>query len=532
MAIYEITKFSGGLSDFDDRGIVGSFKFGSGLDIRKDVDSLSCQQALVDEGLLASNSPSLSQSPSASASRSPSPSSSASVSPTPSPSASASPSASPSRSPSTTPSSSISPSPSPSAGLTTVFHDLIRFFVKCDDGYTYGFGSTGYIYRRDADAYWQRVYKDPNGAIKGAAEWYSDTGKAYLYWATDKQLNRKEIPGLSNWNDVNTTGVGTWPKTNLESATWHTMTEAGGSLIIANRQYLALVGYDDSYTNEALNLIPGRLANVVIERNGRSIVGTARAGNPNRGVNGMIDSELPLSQIGDDGEIFYSDMNNSIALKSFPGGGKVNPGGVTNEVDQVDFFEWEQNALSWIDKQSVGNMALFGVYNATTGRNGIYSYGRKKKNAPFVLNLDYPMDVDEIGAVVNVDGTTLASYRDGSDFGVMAVDPTAKGTGIYEGLDFRAPVKKPEVITGWTMAEVLCDPLPNGASIEFWYKINKTGDWIRAYTASGGLSFNSAQGKKAVFRIGAEGDIFEPRVVLYPTGNDSPEIHRIRVYFQ
>ena len=85
--IYEIKSFSGGLADFEDRGIKGSFKFSKNLNIRKAVDSLTTNQALEDEGLSSSNSPSLSVSPSLSISSSPSlsVSPSASISPSPSP---------------------------------------------------------------------------------------------------------------------------------------------------------------------------------------------------------------------------------------------------------------------------------------------------------------------------------------------------------------------------------------------------------------------------------------------------------------
>ena len=351
MDAFEIKYWNGGLSDEEDKGIRGAFKFGSNLDLHRETDSLKCGQALVDEGLASSHSPSLSVSPSASVSRSPSPSPSASSSPTPSPSASVSPSASKSLSPSVTPSSSESPSPSPTAGLTTIFEDLIHFLVKCSDGYTYGFGNTGCVYRRDADAFWQRVYKDADGAIKGAEEKPSSTGKLYLYWATDRTLKRKEIPGLSNWNDVETVN------NNLESADWHTMKQIGGALKIVNRDKLALVGYDDSYTNEALDLIPGNWAKTVVERDGRAIVGTYKAADPDKGINAAIDSEYPLAQVGDDGEIYFANMSDSMPVKRLPGGGKVNPGGVCNKVQAVEFFEWEETALSWIDKQSVGNMA-------------------------------------------------------------------------------------------------------------------------------------------------------------------------------
>lgn len=528
---FEIKSFQGGPSPYEDKGPTGSFKFGTNLDIRKKVDSLSAGQALTDEGLHTSHSPSASTSPSVSVSRSPSPSASKSISPTPSPSASASPSVSVSLSGSVTPSRSISPSPSPSsgAGVSTVFEGLIHFFVKGSDGYTYAFDNVGCVYRRDSDAFWQRIYKDPDGAIIGAAEWPQDNGKTYLFWATLRKLHKKEIPGRSDWNDVD--AEATWPKTNLESADWHTMAQSGGSLMIANRNFVALVGYDGSYTNEFVNLIPGNEAKTIVERNGRAIIGTARRSDPTRGVNGAIDSEYPLAQIGGAGEIFFANMSDSIASKKFPGGGKVNPGGVANEIEEVNFFEAEQNSLSWIDKQSVGNMSLWGVFNADSGRGGIYTYGRRTKDQPFVLNCEYLLDVNEIGAVVNTGGVTLASYRSGSTFGVKAVDSTTKATGTYEGLDLRAPTKKVSENTEWKWVELYMAPLPTGTSVEFWYKLNKSGSFTRAYLADGGTAFSTAGGKKAVFRIGENAEIFEPRVVLNPTGNYTPEIYRIRIYF-
>jgi len=409
--------------------------------------------------------------------------------------------------------------------LTTVFEDLIRTFVEGTDGYTYGFGNTGHIYRRDADAFWQWSYKDPDGEIKGAEEKPSDDGKVYLYWATNTKLKRKVLPGLSNWNDVEVVAQ------NLQSVDWHTMKQVGGALMIANKEFLAMVGYDDSYTNEALDLIPGNTAKTLIERNGRVIVGTVRTADPDTGINGAIDAEVPLAQVGDDGDIYFSNMADSIPVKRLPGGGKVNPGGVCNEVEQLNFFEWEQDALSWLDKQSVGNMALFAVYGADTGYGGIYGYGRKNKNKPFVMNLEYQLDADELGAITTVAGTTMVSYQDGTDFGVKAVDSTLKATGEYHSLDLYAPAKRPVNITVWKYAEVFCSPLVNGSSISFYYKMNKTGDWVQAKMESGGTTYNTALGKKGVFLIAAEGEIFECKLVLNSVANQSPEIFRIRIYF-
>ena len=361
------------------------------------------------------------------------------------------------------------------------------------------------------------MYQDPDGEIKGAEEMPTGNGTTYLGWCTNTKLKKKLIPGLANWNDVITVAQ------NLQSGVPHTMKQVGGATKIANGSYIALVGYDESYTNEALDLIPGTISNTLVERNGRIIIGTA---------NSAIDSELPLAQIGDDGELIFANMSDTISVTRFPGGGKVNTGGVCNEVKQVSFFEWEETALSWIDKQLVGNLSLWAVYDADAGKGGIYSYGRRYKNHPITLNLEYALDADELGALVTVEGVTLVSYRDGTDFGVKAVDATTKATGIWEGLDFKAPVKKLINITKWIQHEVFCSPLPAGASIQFWYRMNKSGDFIQAVLADGNTEYRTANGKKAVFNIGAEGEIFEPRLVVTPIGNQTPEIYRQRTYFE
>jgi len=532
MPVFELSKFEGGLSDHDNRGIAGAFKFGTNLDIRKRVDSLSGNQALEDIGLQADTaSESRSVSPSASISPSPSTSLSASPSATPSASISASqsPSASASPSSSVSQSSSVSPSISLSASYASIFRDLVLFFVPCTDGATYAFGNTGYIYRITEDLRVRIVYKDPDGKIKGAAEWYQDDGSTYLYWATNTKLNRKKIPGDGNWNDVN---EGNWQKTNLSSQDWHTMREAGGSLVIANGTLVALVGYDGSYTNEAVQLVPGNIVKTIVERSGRSFYGTHRVGYPTKGVNAAIDTEVPIAQIGDDGRLQFADMTDTIPIKRFPGGGIVNPGGVTTEIDEVNFFEWEQNALSWIDKQAVRNMALFAVYNAEAGKNGIYSLGRRIKDAPFVMNLEYELDADELGALTQINGALLVSYRDGTTFGVKRVSEDTKATWTYEGLDLRAPVKKASNVTLWKYIELFFEPLPSGCSLEVWYKIDKQGSFIRAKTLEeGNNSHTEAGSRRAVFRVPVAGEVLEPRFVGNPSGNNTPEVYRARAYF-
>lgn len=548
MGIYQVNSFRGGLADFEDKGIAGSFKLGYNLDIRKRHDTLSAGQALIEKGVTnvapsASISPSASMSPSSSPSPSPSPSISPSSSPSPSaggagsssisPSASVSPSGSASPSASISPSHSTSPSPSPAGGTMRVFQDLIIAFVKCSDGNTYGFGNNGKVYKRNPDGYWMQVY-DLGKKITGACEKPSATGKIYLLFMTRTEIHRKEIPGRSDWNDVDLPGSvqgDSFPKTNLDDEDWHTATQIGGDVMIGNGSKLAMCAYDDSYTNEALDLIPGNLAKTILERNGRAVVGTCRASDPYKGVNGAVDAEVPLIQVGDDGYIYYADFKSSIAVKRLPGGGRVNPGGMVNEVSQINIFDWQQTALSWIDKQPVGNMALLGVYGATALMGGIYTYGRRDKNHPFALNLEYLYDASEIGAVCNMNGVTMFSYRLAGNYGVMEVDPNHKATAMWSGLHFGAPIKYTLQLTQWKQAEFFMKPLPAGCTVQFWYKINDEDPYIQALTADGQSAYTYADGRLAVFRIAAQGQIFEPRLILTPSGNETPEIYRGRILF-
>lgn len=540
MSAYRIRKFKGGISDQEDQGQPGAFKMGRNLDIRKKTDSLSCKQALKDIGIVlqsvsASRSPSASLSPSSSVSPSISPSisSSASVSPSigrspsssRSPSASLSPSGSNSPSASVSPSHSNSPSPSPSAGLKTVFQDLILWWVKCSDGKTYGFGNTGKIYQIDSEYNCRQVY-DLHERITGAEEKPAKNGKAYLVFAGRTTVHIKEIPGRNDWNDVD--AVAGYPRTNLSSQDWHTMKVVSGDVMIANGSTQAAIFYsDDSYTNEAVDYVPGNIVKTLVERDGRSVAGTYRATDPDKGVNGAIDTEVPLAQVGDNGNLFFANFIDSVPAKIFPGGGKVNPGGVCNEIDQVSFFEWEVTAQSWIRKQLIGNMSLWGVYGASEGYNGIYSYGRNSKEELFALNLDYQLEVDEIGALESVNGIIYVSYRDGNDFGVKVTDVNNKATAEYEGLEWYVPIKNNERPTPWSTVEVFMKPLPAGTSIEFHYRMDKNGNFIRAKTANQQNSYSIAGGKKATFSIGAQGDIYEPKLKLIPNGNSTPEVYRI-----
>ena len=390
--------------------------------------------------------------------------------------------------------------------------DLINFFVNSTDGNTYAFGDTGKIYKRTAAAVWSLVYTDSDGEITGAAEWY-DATKAYLYWTTATKLNRKEIPGAANWSDVN---AGAWQKTNLTSATWHTMGQANGSLMICNSNKLAMVGYDSSYTNEALKLRPGITSQALIERGNEVLVGGGDGVReswlstweqtslswidknriPSKSINAIVQAEVMLMSCGDN-ELFYSDMVNNIPVCTLDG--KANPGGVVEN----------------------GGLALFGLFGGSS--SGLWSYGRNKKNESHTLNLDHYLDADEVGAICKIAGQVFISYQKSTTHAIKKVDTATKAVAEYYSLDLTAPKE-----STWMNVELLTETIPTGCSIALYYDLDNTGSWTQAKMA-GDIATATAGMRDPIFLVGSYGRTMNVKIVLTPSVNVSPEISLITI---
>lgn len=464
--LFKIKNFRGGISDWENLGVAGSFKFGSNLDIRKSTDSLSCNQALTDD--LA----------------------------------------------------------------TGTMTDIARFIVPSSDGNSYFFCADGKVFKRTSAGAYSLAYTDAGGAIVGACEWGQNNGKSYLFWATATKLHSKEIPGLSNWTDVDATITATtYPKT-ITSATWHTMKPINGNLLITNASEIAMVAYDTSYTAIALSLTPGNLSKCLMEHKGYAYIGNTKSDSaqnaemfvwdtaqslnwnakntvPTLAINAFINAEYPLMQVGTSGQILLADIANyTLPLVSFPGGGQVNPDAV--ELDN--------------------GVALFGSYGNGTGKAGIYSYGRKKKNANLVLNLEYAFDCTEIGSIRKVGTDLLMSYENtaGTGWGVKKVD-TAKATGTYQSLDLVFPTSTRELIL--SKIRIITASLPASTSIACYRKMDKTGDFVLA-TMEGGNSYSTTGLQEGWFLVGDAGKIAEVQLILTPSANTCPEVFSIELFFE
>ena len=423
--IYNIKSFTGGISDFADKGMAGSGKFVSGCNIRDKSDGLKCNQALAQEG-------------------------------------------------------------------SGVIEDLVLWFVATPDNDIYGFGDTGKIYKRtNSTGVWTKVHTDSNGKIKGAALGYkfisAGVFHTYLYWATDTRLNRKLIPGESNWSDVNS-GDGGFPKTNLSSSDWHMIKQINEYVLVANDNKMAGVAVDDdSYSNEInTGTLPPSVSITAITARENDLVAAcsskdlseqgclyavdminvdwvSRANMSFKKVDAAIDGEQFLMVA--EGKLWYSNMYNRIPVLDIPGNGSVIPGGV---------------ALK-------DNLCLFAVGNAVrksgdsdVACNGIYAYGRVRNASSPVFNLEYPIICDSMGAIISANDKIFVSYKLDDDYIVATLDANNKQVGEYESLELAAPYTQFPNRSHVESIVLKTKPMPENTKIQVYYRLNLTGDWTQA----------------------------------------------------
>lgn len=483
MNSFLIQSYKGGISDYEDKGVPGSFKFGSGLNIRTKKDSLKAQQGLADD-----------------------------------------------------------------LAIGGVINSPVVQIVNSTDGNTYIALENGRIIQRNSSGTYTLKYTDVEGDLRGFGEWGNDEGNMGFYWATPTKLHRMEIDG--NWSsDIDATVASqSYPKENLTNTPNHLMATVNGAFLINNGDAMAMVGYDESYTNNALQLLPGNLSQVILDDGQYAKIGANRNDSseqswmyvwdmvsqnyndrepiPVADINAIIKTEITLMQVGSEGLIYFFGDATKLPILSLPGGGQVKQAGVEND----------------------NGLALLGVYgNDESRQTGVYSYGRIKKNASFVLNLDYPLDVDYIHAVKKVGDDILIFYQDGSNYGVKKVDTSNKiSQAIYESLVLKYPPsldKRP--ITH--LIQIVCAPLPEGCSIEIWrrndqiesggtdYLSEDTGEndgWFQCSMQDGGGSLNTEGATQGVFNVGDSVRFLEIKAVLNCNANNSPEIFKIQPFFE
>ena len=413
-----------------------------------------------------------------------------------------------------------------------VVTDLIRFGVAATDGNWYGFGDTGNIYRRTSGGAWSLQATDPDGEILGAAEYIHNDGSdnyvSHIVWGTQTKL--KKVKTSSGFGTITT--VTTFE--NGFAGEWHTMLEALGVLFFCDADFLGILDYEGAVNKKALQFPGGIYSRSLLDNANIIIIGATEKERQRRGFlftwDKLADSWITKRDLQAQGarslnfleggvmvqtgeELKYWDTVNLLPLKQLPGGGETQPGAQS-------------------EYQSIGH---FGVQGGT--KNGVYGYGRRDKNSPFALALEYipshgnyENPAHKIGSVSNHQGTMLVSWYDGTDYGVDVIDNDNKAVALYQSLEIDANTPYSE--KRWRQVKIVTRPLPAGTSITLRAKTNNDDDWQVCKTDSQATVMNVTGQKKAIFNIvgAGKGEIVELELVLTPNGNATPEVLSVNTY--
>jgi hypothetical protein len=317
---------------------------------------------------------------------------------------------------------------------------------------------------------------------------------------------------------------------------------------------------------------------------------------PSKGINALITTEAMFAQAGVDGEVWFSNMVERIPLFKFPGGGYVLPGGVCeknglamfgvhgNSSDKCGVYSYgrtkknsslilnleyvgshgkitgvEYGAIqmvagtllvSWRDTGTItmtianpcvvtwtahGLTTATPILFTTTGAlpTGItastYYYIRVIDANTFNL-YDTAAHATAGGATGRITTTgTQSGVHTASIYGVDALSATIKANGVYESLEWDGGY--PMMTKHFKKTKIVMEPLVSGCSIVLKYKINGASSWTTAKTVDGNSSFSTADAVRALFNLTAEGEIIEIRVELTSSANDSPLIKSVNTYF-
>jgi len=468
----DISNFQGGISPKPNRGPEGSFKYGYGLDIRGDVDSLTCNQAL----------------------------------------------------------KKISASTVTDLILCFVPASDGNLYAFGNAGAIYRINSSNVVTKVHTYAGADSVKQ-----ITGAAEYTCYDGAnyvPYLFFATAAHLHRIKLSDAAGTWAGNV--VEDWKAFSADDTGWHTIVEAMGDLLIADGQYLAMVDYESAYNSEALDIPKPHRIKTLLPLDQQVLLGSfirdeVSEGNiwswdniapswyqrrrvTTDGVNAMLWLDFILIQAGEQGSLYSYDGDSVGRFRKLPGTGAfIHPSGMAVR-DEI---------------------AYMGVNG--DNKVGIYSFGADYRGDTRKLNHDYIISTGHttnvrIGAVCVYNGQLYASWRDttsGTVYGLDTVDTANKATGRYESMEVPGAGKATKTRLGHI--RIACEPLPAGCTIAVQYR-NNNGAWQDAALGDGTPTMATTgmtEGWFAVDHPEEYGRWCEVAVTLTPSGNTAPEIYSL-----
>ncbi|MBI2620661.1 hypothetical protein HYW61_00350 [candidate division WWE3 bacterium] len=389
-------------------------------------------------------------------------------------------------------------------------------------------------------ATWELVYADANGKITGAAEYTNNDGSdnyiPYLYWATETNVSRIKLSGTwatdveHNWQTLD--GDPSWHT--MSEALGVLLICDNKDLAMVDYEggfNLDAVDLPRSHRNKCLLgldqlVVFGSTKGDKVEEGWlwtwdkiqpswiqRRMVAE-------RGINALLQGEFLMIQAGVRGGLYFWDTSSLLRIKRLPGEfAWVNPGGVT--------------IMGGLPLLGVNGSNKCGIYSY--GRlNKNDPYALNLEYTPSHGKFENVL----IGALTMYEDRIYCSWKDGTTFGTDVLDPDNKAEARYEGLVFDGGESFTQ--KGFRQIKVVTKPLPRDCGIEIFFKVNQQTDWQKATMQDGSELFDHEGRSKAIFSIETggndddpgSGEEYELAMNLHPNGNDTPEIISATTYFE
>ena len=387
---------------------------------------------------------------------------------------------------------------------------------------------------------WESVYTDSNGKITGATEYTNNDGSEnyvpYLYWATETKVSRIKLTGSwstdvqHNWQSLD--GDPSWhtmaealgvllicDNKDLAMVDYEGGFNRDAIDLPRSHRNKCLLGLDQlvvfgstkgDKVEEGWLWTWDKIQPSWIQR--RMVA--------ERGINALLQGEFLLIQAGVRGGLYFWDTSSLLRIKKLPGDfAWVNPAGVT--------------LMGGLPLLGVNGSDKCGIYSyGRLNKNSPYAL-----NLEYIPSHGKLQSV-LIGALTMYEDKVYCSWKDGATFGVDVLDPDNKAKARYEGLVFDGGESFTQ--KSFRHIKLVTKPLPQDCSIEVFFKVNQQSDWQQATMLDGAELFDRKGRSKAIFTIetgGNEddpgsGEEYELAMNLHPNGNNSPEIISVTTYFE
>jgi len=413
---------------------------------------------------------------------------------------------------------------------TSVIDELIMAIVSASTGDTYFFGGTnGKIWKRTGAGVWSLV-RTASPAAGGAGVLSAREYKGYIYYAMESRLGRFDL--ASTWADNFATFTNT-------DATYHPMEIVNQVLYVGDANFVAQVDAG-VFSANALDLDTPFRVSALGKLGTDLLIGTYVSSNivsteifrwNTWSDSFSIADELPEVGIN----AFLRTDNRIVVSAGTKGNLYVYNGTQLDEYKQIKGSWSASTNKATVNPNAVLNfhgLPLFGMSQQTgTGVNlGCYSFGRTNANYPYVLSLDFPISTGnltgiQIGAIAGNGDTFYVSWYDaagGGSYGVDELDLSNKYTTGY--LTTRLSLFDRVVESTYRKITVPYRTYPTGTDIDI-YAARNHGTMTEITETANDTKRLFVQTKVD----GGEASVFQTKVVLTGTGNDSPEIEMVDI---